>query len=271
MNESDLIRLDAVVNAADAERATAEACAALGTGCMEEVRPDGTVRAEPLDHAGLRRSRPTFAPPLPPPASPRPRGGRAEDASWQDAMRRSTGRSSRRARAGAPAVGGAPAPPAGRGDRPRHGVRDRPARHHPRVPDAPRRAPRRRAAVDAVRLGVLSVAARRLGWDPVTRSTTTRSRWRPRRERRRNGVALTVGGAPSAPTACPRARRHGETDGHGAADVFVPRSRRRPAAPDRVRGCAGGGRPASCGVRAARAAVADRIDEDGWATVLLAV
>jgi len=120
--------------------------------------------------------------------------------------------------------------------------------------------------------GVLSVAARRLGWDPVTAvdhdplsvaATVANAR--------RNGVALTVGrrtiGADRLP-ACPAvtANLTGTVLRMLSAALPAPAPRHLIASgmrPEEVKGIAGAFAPLGL-------AVADRIDEDGWSTVLLA-
>src|SRR5262245_44534352 len=84
---ADLLRLTVVVAPTDAERATAAACAALGTGCMEEDGPDGTVRLSlwtapgSADPDRLRAALGAAGIAATVEAAP-------EDPSWQDAMRR---------------------------------------------------------------------------------------------------------------------------------------------------------------------------------------
>ena len=270
---AELIRLSATVAAADAEAATAEACAALGTGCMEEEAPDGSVRlvlwaapgsADPrrlrdaLAAAGIDATVETAT----------------EDPSWQDATRRFH----------------RPVEIAGR-------LLVRPPWEPPRPPlldveidpgmafgtaqHATTRAcltllaglPARGPLLDAgCGSGVLSVAARRLGWDPVTAvdhdplsvaATVANAR--------RNGVALTVGrrtiGADRLP-ACPAvtANLTGTVLRMLSAALPAPAPRHLIASgmrPEEVEGVAGAFAPLGL-------AVVDRIDEDGWSTVLLA-
>jgi ribosomal protein L11 methyltransferase len=261
------------VAAVDAERAAAEAWAALGTGCMEEDGPDGTVRltlwtapgsADPgrlraaLTAAGIDATVET-AP---------------EDPSWQDATRRFH----------------RPVEIAGR-------LLVRPPWEPPRPPlldveidpgmafgtaqHATTRScltllaglPAGGALLDAgCGSGVLSVAARRLGFDPVTavdldplcvEATVANAR--------RNGVALTVArraiGAdrlPAAPTVV--ANLTGTVLRTLAAALPAPAPRHLIASgmrPEEVDGVAAAFAPPGF-------AIAERIDEDGWATVLLA-
>jgi ribosomal protein L11 methyltransferase len=275
---ADLVRLTAVVAAADAERAAAEACAAIGTGCMEEDGPDGTVRLSlwtPPGSAAPDRLRAALA-----------AAGIAatveaapEDPSWQDAMRRFH----------------RPVEIAGR-------LLVRPPWEPPRPPlldveidpgmafgtaqHATTRAvltilagvtgPRGPLLDVGCGSGVLSVAARRLGWTPVTAidhdqlcvdATTSNAR--------RNGVALTV------------ARRTIGRDPLPAASVVLANltgtvlralAEALPAPAPRIL-IASGMRPEEVdgverafgplGLRAGTRE-GDRIDEDGWSTVLLA-
>jgi len=192
---ADLVRLTAVVAAADAERATAEVCAALGTGCMVEDGPDGTVRLSlwtPPGSAGPDRLRAALAAAgLAATVAAAP-----EDPSWQDAMRRFH----------------RPVEIAGR-------LLVRPPWEPPRAPlldveidpgmafgtaqHATTRACLTLLAgvtgpggslLDAgCGSGVLAVAARRLGWEPVTAvDHDPLSVAATVENARRNGVALTV-------------------------------------------------------------------------------
>jgi ribosomal protein L11 methyltransferase len=269
---AELTRLTAVVATADADRATAEACAALGTGCMEEEGPAGTVRlvlwtapgsADPerlrhaLAAAGIVATVEESA----------------EDPSWQDATRRFH----------------RPVEIAGR-------LVVRPPWEPPRPPlldveidpgmafgtaqHATTRAcltllaglPAGGPLLDAgCGSGVLSVAARRLGFDPVmavdddplsVAATVANAR--------RNGVGMTVGRRtigrdplPAAPTVLANL----------TGTVLRMLAGALPGAPAHL--IASGMRPEEVdGVAAAFAplvlAVRDRIDEDGWSTVLLA-
>ncbi|MGE0029198.1 MAG: 50S ribosomal protein L11 methyltransferase [Thermoleophilia bacterium] len=272
MNERDLIRIEAVVAAADAERATAEACAALGTGCMEEDGPDGTVRLSLWTAPGsadLDRLRAALA------AAGIAAAVEAgpEDPAWQDAMRRFH----------------RPVAIAGR-------LLVRPPWEPARPPlldvvidpgmafGTAQHATTRACLTMLARLdaggplldagcgsGVLSIAARRLGWDPVTAvDHDPLSVDATLANARRNGVALTVArrtiGAdrlPAAPTVM--ANLTGTVLRMLAVALPPPAPRHLVASgmrPEEVDGVVAAFAPAGLGA-------ADRIDDDGWSTVLL--
>ena len=273
MGEHPLMRIDAVVAAADAERAVAEACAALGTGCVEEDGPDGTVRLSlwtPPGSADPERLRAALA-----------AAGidalletAVQDPSWRDAMRRFhrpveiAGRLLVR-------------PPWEPARPPLLDVEIDPGMAFGTAQHATTRAcltllaalPGGGPLLDAgCGSGVLSIAARRLGWGPVTAvdfdrlcvdATVANAR--------RNGVALTVGrrtiGADRLP-ACPTvtANLTGTVLRLLAGALPAPAPRHVIASgmrPDEVDGVAVAFAPHGLRVR-------DRIDDDGWSTVLLA-
>jgi ribosomal protein L11 methyltransferase len=272
VSDAGLVRLTATVAAADAERATAEACAALGAGCMEEDGPPGTVRLTlwtAPGSAGPDRLRSALAA-----AGIDARvEAAAEDPSWQDAMRRFH----------------RPVEIAGR-------LLVRPPWEPPRPPlldveidpgmafgtaqHATTRAcltllaglPAGGALLDAgCGSGVLAIAARRLGWDPVlaidhdplcVEATAANAR--------RNGVAMTIGRrtlgrdpVPAPPTVV--ANLTGTVlrvlaEALPAAPVHLVASGMRP---EEVPAVADAFAPLGLDVR-------DRIDDDGWSTLLLA-
>ena len=260
------------VAAADAERAMAEACAALATGCREgaggpgEVLLDFWVPARSADPEGLRALLAGSGLTARVEAAP-------EDDSWRDAMHafhrpvEIAGRLLVRPPWEPPRPGAAR-----RRDRPGHGLRHRPARDHPGLPDASGRAARRGALLDAgCGSGVLSIAARRLGFDPVWSADSDPLAVEATiANARRNGVGLRIGrrtiGADRLP-ACATVTANLTGDGAEA-----PRGRPAGAgapAPDRLghaprRGRRGGGPFARHGL-----ATAERIEDEGWATVLL--
>lgn len=272
MDEHRLVRIDAVVAAADAERAVAEACAALGTGCVEEDCPDGTVRLSLWTRPGsadLDRLRAALAA-----AGIDARVDAAdEDPGWRDAMHRFH----------------RPVEIAGR-------LLVRPPWEPPRPPlldveidpgmafGTAQHATTRAcltllagleaggALLDAgCGSGVLAIAARRLGWDHVTAvDNDPLSVDATVANARRNGVALTAGrrtiGAdrlPAAPTVT--ANLTGTVLRMLAAALPAPAPRSLVASgmrPDEVDGVVAAFAPLGLGA-------ADRIDEDGWSTVLL--
>jgi ribosomal protein L11 methyltransferase len=267
----DLVRLSAVVAAADAEHATAEACGVLGTGCMEEEGPDGTVRlvlwAAPgsADAARLR-------------AALAAAGVRAtveeapEDPAWQDATRAFHRPVEIAGRLLVRPPWEAPRPPL-------LDVEIDPGMAFGTAQHATTRAcltllaglPGGGALLDAgCGSGVLAIAARRLGFEPVlaidddplsVAATVANAR--------RNGVGMTV------------ARRNLGRDPVPAPPTVVANltgtvlralAEALPAPP--VHLIASGMRPEEvAGVAEAFAplglVVGERIEDDGWATVLM--
>jgi len=260
------------VAAADAERAAAEACAALGTGCMEQEGPDGTARlvlwaapgsADPerlrvaLDAAGIAATVEAAA----------------EDPSWQHATRafhrpvEICGRLLVR-------------PPWEPARPPLLDVEIDPGMAFGTAQHATTRGcltllaglPAGGALLDAgCGSGVLAIAARRLGWDPVTAiDHDPLSVEATAANARRNGVGITIGRrtlgrdrVPAPPTVVANL----------TGTILRVLAEALPAPP--VHLIASGMRPAEVGgVAAAFAplglAVRERIDEDGWSTVLLA-
>ncbi len=167
-----------------------------------------------------------------------------------------------------------PRPPLlGRGDRPGHGLRHRPAPHHPGVPGAARRAPggrlpaRRRVRIGGARdRGPAARASTRCG-----RSTMTRSRWRrPSPTSGATAWACASPGARSGPTPCPPLTPWSPTSRPRAWPCWPARSRGPRRGGWSPRGCV----PARCRRTAARFAplglsLSREIVDDGWASVLL--
>ena len=248
----------------------AAGCAVLGTGCREGTLPGG-----PWPSTSGWRPRPAGPPAVSAgAASAAPAGGvRAEE---EDCGARPCAPSTARWRSPAGCACGPPgrsAPAArGRGDRPGHGLRHRPAPHHPGVPGAARRAPggrlpaRRRVRIGGARdrgpaAGLRpGVGARprpaRGGGDPRQRAAQPRGpARRPAHDR----------GRPAAR----RSRRGRQPHGHGPGRLAgaLPGPRRGGWWP---RGCAPTRPPASSGPRRARpGARRAGIVDDGWASVLL--
>jgi ribosomal protein L11 methyltransferase len=269
---ADLIRLTVAVAAADAEAATAEACAALGTGCLEEEGPDGTVRlvlwaapgsADPQrvrDALGAAGIGATFE------TAP-------EDPSWQDATRRfhRPVEIARRLLVRPPWE--PPRPPL-------LDVEIDPGMAFGTAQHATTRAcltllaglPAAGALLDAgCGSGVLAIAARRLGFDPVVAvDNDPLSVVATVANARRNGVGMTVGRRaigrdplPATPTVLANL----------TGTVLRMLAAALPGPPAHL--IASGMRPEEVdGVAAAFAPlgleVHERIDDDGWSTVLLA-
>jgi ribosomal protein L11 methyltransferase len=277
VSDAGLVRLTATVDAADAERAIAEACAALGTGCMEEDVPDGTVRLSlwtapgSADPDRLRAALAAGGIDATVEAAP-------EDPSWQDAMRRF--------HRPVEIAGRLLVRPPWEPPRPRLlDVEIDPGMAFGTAQHATTRAvltilaevtgPRGSLLDVGCGSGVLAVAARRLGWKPVTAidhdplcvdATTSNAR--------RNGVALTVarrtiGWDPLPAASVVLANLTGTVLRALAGALPEPAPRILIASgmrPEEVHHVEEAFRP--LGLRAGTRE-GDRVEEDGWATVLL--